>query len=797
MKTFKHFFAVMMVCCLGATSAYAQPANDNCGGAIGLTPGTVVAPGFVTGTTNGATTVAGDTNTCWASGMSHTVWYSFTAAAGSYTITTDVSDGSSPDTQLELFSGACGSLTPVACNEDGGSCASLAAEITTTLTAGTYYIMVDIYDTDTGSFKIAVIDNNATSASSNDCFSTPISITAGITSISASSPFNCTAYDYFNVTKDSIRVGGGLYGDCNTPAAAANANTTYYGVWFEFVVGAGGIEPTWISVQGLDLDKCDNGESAGLFYTMHLFKYNDASHTCGTVIPVPTGQGKGCSIGDGLGTNDVLSGRDKACGSFFDHPRLDISGLAPGTYSLMVAQMTRVNTVPGTCYQTIFNPITGQPEVVEYPCDVEEIAEPSNGVFNLLIEAAPVGDSTSIDGISHDNCVTAVDVTSSGTLSGLTNAGLIGNLWAGNSGTCKPSATANEPLAYSYAASGHGYNNESCDSTALTIPVGATGDNNNSAVYSFTVADPSVDGQTLCFYKDSLKEDILTDLGLLCDTILEINLGAFPTIFDPTNGNVIIDLGDFLTALDLSPIKPAGDSTIAIPHDITCDLLGTLLNGILTTVFDSIPTDTVCIPVNCSPTVNIAFCNLDMCGNADNGAAVWVTKDDCVNGAEVMFAPIDGGTNALTLNTALEPLSPGTYYIVVDGHGATLKYDLTVDVTYSIGLGGAPCSQAPPSQNRTASGIAKNGQSLSNIQLQPVPASNQLTVKFNTIGATNNVSIAVVDMTGKQVIATQKVEAAKGTNEYTLDVSALSSGMYLLRFDNNGERVVTKFSVAK
>ena len=129
-----------------------RAANDECATAIALTSAVSCVP--VSGTVTGATQSQAP-STCNAS-LSTTaldVWYSFTATGPGHTITLN-----SPfDGVVQLFSGACGSLTSIACRD-----AILAGTETltlTTLTAGTVY-KVRVYPYDTaptdGSFTICV-----------------------------------------------------------------------------------------------------------------------------------------------------------------------------------------------------------------------------------------------------------------------------------------------------------------------------------------------------------------------------------------------------------------------------------------------------------------------------------------------------------------------------------------------------------------------------------------------------------------------------------------------------------------
>ena len=97
------------------------PANDECGGAIALVPGGVFANNAVSGNMYAATLTAGLTPTCQTSNIAD-VWYTVEVpASGSITIETQTNATNSlADTVVAAFSGACGSLTQVGCNDDGG-----------------------------------------------------------------------------------------------------------------------------------------------------------------------------------------------------------------------------------------------------------------------------------------------------------------------------------------------------------------------------------------------------------------------------------------------------------------------------------------------------------------------------------------------------------------------------------------------------------------------------------------------------------------------------------------------------
>ncbi|MCU0433372.1 MAG: hypothetical protein MUC87_07970 [Bacteroidia bacterium] len=112
---------------------------------------------------------------CWTNGALNTVWYSVVApASGQLRIRT--TNGTLTNTQIALYSGTCGALTLVSCNDDAPSCGISAytnSEITALgLTAGTtYYIAVDGYNSLTGTFNIMAVDGAVgfPAAAGSDC----------------------------------------------------------------------------------------------------------------------------------------------------------------------------------------------------------------------------------------------------------------------------------------------------------------------------------------------------------------------------------------------------------------------------------------------------------------------------------------------------------------------------------------------------------------------------------------------------------------------------------------------------
>lgn len=102
---------------------------------------------------------------CWfAPNTLNTVWFSVVApASGQLRIRT--TNGTLFNTQIDVYSGTCSALTYVACNDDAPSCGFTTtpiSELILTVTPfATYFIRVDGYDNNTGTFGILAIDGTA------------------------------------------------------------------------------------------------------------------------------------------------------------------------------------------------------------------------------------------------------------------------------------------------------------------------------------------------------------------------------------------------------------------------------------------------------------------------------------------------------------------------------------------------------------------------------------------------------------------------------------------------------------
>ena len=120
-------------------------ANDLCSGAILITNAS---------STNLQSTLKasafGDPVPDCVDGFGHGVWYQFTAPVGGLLVVDTF--GSDFDTGLAIYTGACGSLTEVACNDDTGG---VTSQVTLPTIAGmTYHILAGGYSSDAGNLVL-------------------------------------------------------------------------------------------------------------------------------------------------------------------------------------------------------------------------------------------------------------------------------------------------------------------------------------------------------------------------------------------------------------------------------------------------------------------------------------------------------------------------------------------------------------------------------------------------------------------------------------------------------------------
>jgi hypothetical protein len=150
------------------------PTNDLCDNAITLIEGTNFAENAIVGTIAGATTTTGlPVPTCVPTARANEVWYTVVPTSAAMTVETAAVLGSLfTDSVVSVFSGTCGALTQIGCNDDiAAGTNNFSRVVLTGLTVGTpIYIGVWKYvntlaPVPDGEFKVSAYDTNLASSS--------------------------------------------------------------------------------------------------------------------------------------------------------------------------------------------------------------------------------------------------------------------------------------------------------------------------------------------------------------------------------------------------------------------------------------------------------------------------------------------------------------------------------------------------------------------------------------------------------------------------------------------------------
>lgn len=224
-------FLLTIFLVLFSGNLFAQPSNDNCAGATPLTVGSGTSCSTTSYSWTAATASAGPPAPTCASYSTGDVWFSVTVpASGQLFITT--TSGTITDGGMAIYSGACGSLTQLACSDD---VVGLMPQITQTgLTVGaTIYIRVwDYNDATSGSMGICVTNNSAGPPSNDNC--------AGAVALTMQ-------------TLCSSTTSGTTVSSSSSMAASSCGGTSDDDVWYTFTTAAGQTSAT-IQVTGGTID---------------------------------------------------------------------------------------------------------------------------------------------------------------------------------------------------------------------------------------------------------------------------------------------------------------------------------------------------------------------------------------------------------------------------------------------------------------------------------------------------------------------------------------------------------------
>lgn len=324
MSAFLRAFVISSLLLVTCTAASAQVANDTCATAI------VVTDGVNLGDTSGATGVEAFP-TC---GLPiNDAWYVYTATCTG-TATADVcSAPTNYDTVMAAWSGGCGCLNEIACNDDGVGCTAGRSKITFSVNAGvTYYIQIGGFDGGTGPIALTIsCAFGPPTGPANDNCATAIAVSEGV----------LTSGVTIGATTGG---GGGCPGD---PIGSCNG-TMGNDVWYVFTASCSGM---------YEAHNC--GPSTNFDTIIAVW---DGSGGCGNLVEVACNDTGGCTL-PGLGNVGMTTWIANAGTTYYVSVG-GVSGLT-GSFDLWVARtgvpiLQYFNAGPGSIgFQVIGGPPLG------------------------------------------------------------------------------------------------------------------------------------------------------------------------------------------------------------------------------------------------------------------------------------------------------------------------------------------------------------------------------------------------------------------------------------------------------
>lgn len=176
-----------------------------------------------------------------------------------------------------------------------------------------------------------------------------------------------------------------------------------------------------------------------------------------------------------------------------------------------------------------------------------------------------------------------------------------------------------------------------------------------------------------------------------------------------------------------------------------------------------------------------------------------------VDGWGTLNLPNGGTYNTLRVKSTIEGID--TVYIDQFGFGIAipstqLEYkwyaqgegEPVLTVTATDLLGTPTISGVNHKHHENTSGISPKNILKTNLDLFPNPAAANTQVKYFT-PIQGNLTLSLIDVTGKIVLAQQELCKANINNTYTLDLSNLSQGFYTLQINQNGNVASAKLII--
>ncbi len=827
------------------TTPASAPANDNCAGAIALTPGATCTPtaGTVAGATQSQAGCEGTAN--------DDVWYSF--VAGSTGAAVAVAGSASFDGVVEVFSGTCGSLVSMACTDgtlDGGT----ETATLTGLTVGqTYYVRVYHWYTAvaaTPTFTIcvtnftqcnltapagAITEAEACGDSTNNaCVRTPPSSTAVGTIACGQTIFGSAWANGGSRDLDYYQFTLAQAGTVNLSLQAE------FGALMAIATIAGGDCANLAIVSSTAPSACQTGTlsaalAAGTYYLI-VAPATFSGYACGTnndyilsmgigtpMAASATPTSAGCNP-TGMVSSVVTGGTTPYSFAWTgSRTTQNITGLTAGNYMLTATDANGCRAMASATVGSTAITITGTPNSSATACGANTgtvSITPTNGqtpftfVWNNGVSAQsqvslPAGnyavtvtDANGCMGVfSNINVVNPSAPSATVAPSGVSCAG-------GSNGSATVSATGGT-APYTYAWS----NSAATSATATGLSAGnfnvTVGDANLcSTVISGNISEPSAvsvsatSTNTTCA---AVNDGTATATGMGGTGTVTYNWGAAGA------GAMVSGLaaGTYnVTATDANGCMAMASANVTAPAAIT---------------LTASATDAACAGVNngtatAMATGGTAAFSYDW-GTAGTGAMISglaagtynVTTTDangCVATASATVAAgaaptaaiagTDASANGAADGAANLTVTGGTApYSFAWSNGATTE-DLSAITasTYSVSVTDANGCMATASVTISQPiSLVENNATSFGVRLFPNPAADAATLSVE-LKATAELRVEMLNVAGQQIYNFSAVQT-EGTANYTLPVAEMAAGVYFVRIKAGNETAVQRLIVVK
>jgi len=156
------------------------------------------------------------------------------------------------------------------------------------------------------------------------------------------------------------------------------------------------------------------------------------------------------------------------------------------------------------------------------------------------------------------------------------------------------------------------------------------------------------------------------------------------------------------------------------------------------------------------------------------------------------FSGTGGGTVQFHSNTI------DSFFIFVLGFDASEELFTDVGVDPAAGtVGGNNLSRATNIRiGNPNSIISLNGDKKEALEVFPNPAVDRLNFSLN-LDKASDATVRIMDLTGRTVLTQDLGKVQTGKREFSVNVSSLNTGLYMIEVATEGKRAVSKFNVKK